>query len=167
MSLGKLFPILLITCVLVTCSREFAIDEIQLGSSIGGKGHISEDSLEFRFRYSGKNSFRDLCNYIYFEGDTVCFSADFSDDIDGEINAVFINPSNGVSYPAERVEKIRSRIYGFSLVGSLLESFNRIKLDDPVPSGNVIKIPFILRVEGVSRGRKVKGETKGECVVRF
>ncbi|HNX58199.1 MAG TPA: hypothetical protein PKK43_03810 [Spirochaetota bacterium] len=167
MSLFKSVPAVMILITVLSCSRGFTFEEMRMGSGLGGKGHITEDTLRYSFKYRGGDSFKDLCNFIYFEGDTVCFSADFSENIDGIVRAEFVDPTSGVTYRAERVEKIRSRIYGFSLVGSLLESFNRSRLDESLPKSRVIKLPFVVRIEGESAGKKAAGEAKGECEIRF
>ena len=167
MSLFKSVPAVMILVTVLSCSGGFTFDGMKIGSSLGGKGHITEETLRFNFKYHGGDSFKDLCNFIYFEGDTVCFSADFSENIDGIVRAEFVDPASGVTYRAERIEKIRSRIYGFSLVGSLLESFNHTRLEDSLPKSRVIKLPFVIRVEGESAGKKAAGEAKGECEIRF
>ncbi|HEY1405414.1 MAG TPA: hypothetical protein VF857_02285, partial [Spirochaetota bacterium] len=152
---------------LFACSRNFELSRIKIGSQIGGKGHITNDSVTFVFHYTGKNSYRDLCNFIYFEGDTLCFSADFTGDLSGTVNAVFADPLSSSVYPAERVEIIRSRAYGFSLVGSLLEHFNRANLDAPIPAERVIHLPFVVRIEGQSGDKTAHGEKRGECIIKF
>ena len=152
--------------VLCGCSREFTADSSALGSSFSKTGIITEKSTGFTFRYEKGGRIRDLCNFIYFEGDTLCFSVDFSMDVD-EASAYFINPATGKKYRAERIEKIRSRVYGFSLVGSVLEEFLHDSLDKPIPAERSIVLPFSVTVEASRGGRRALKETSGTLSVRF
>ena len=167
MSRVKSVCVILSFLFFASCAREFGISSIELGSRLEGKGHITDPTLEFSFTYKGKDRLGDLFNFVYFEGDTVCFSADFTRDLGSPVRAVFIDPQSGTTFPAERIELIRARAYGFSLVGSLLEHFNRKRLNDRLPAGRVIRQPFVLHIEGYDRGRAASRNVKGEFVVRF
>ena len=87
------------------CSREFKAESIELGSNISNKGLISENGNTYNFKFDKTGSMKDLFNYIYFEGDTVCFSADFTQDIQGEPSVYFVDPNSGIKIKAERIEK--------------------------------------------------------------
>ena len=161
-----------VVCVIAVCvcgcSREFAATSSELGSSLSGKGLITEHSTDFSFKYDKSGRMKDLFNYIYFEGDTLCFNTDFTQDIDGDVSGYFTDPSSGKKFRVERLEKIRSRVYGFSLVGSILEQFMHDSLDAPVPvNGHVIEKPFIVTVEANSGGKKAIREMHGVMKVRY
>jgi hypothetical protein len=148
------------------CSREFKADSSGLGASFSKTGIITEKSTDFTFHYEKAGKIRDLCNFIYFEGDTLCFSVDFSHDVE-DVTAYFTNPATGKKYRAERIEKLRSRVYGFSLVGSILEEFLHDSLDAPIPPDRTIVVPFSVTVEVTCSGRSAAKETKGKLSVRF
>ena len=150
------------------CAREFKSSSIETGANFSKTGIITEKSTQFTFRFDkGGKKMKDLCNFIYFEGDTLCFSADFTKDIDGEAQVFFVDPSTGKRYPAERVEKLRSRVYGFSLVGSVLEDFLRNALDREIPEDRVVTLPFAVTVKALCGGTEASAETKGVLTVRF
>jgi hypothetical protein len=155
--------------ILCGCSRKFRAESISFGSDITRTGLISKDLSVYTFSYEKSGKMKDLCNYIYFEGDTLCFSADFSKDIDGGAAAWFVDPSNGKRVMAERVEVLRSRVYGFSLVGSMCEFFLKESLDAPVlPAKNrTITRPFLVIVEATSGGKKSVIEGKGVLTVHY
>jgi len=157
-----------VSFLFVSCSREFKADSITLGSNVSGKGLISETNTSYTFSFDKTGTMKDLFNYIYFEGDTVCFSADFTQDISGEPSAFFIDPATGVKIKAERIEKLKSRVYGFSLVGSLLEHFMQKQLDEKIPaSGRTIIQPYIIRVEASNGNTSAVQEIKGSFTVRY
>jgi len=150
------------------CSHEFRLTGVSAGSTLSPKGLVTEKSLSYSFDYKKQGKFSDLCNFIYFEGDTVCFSFDFSDDIDGTAKVYFINPATKKRILAERIEILRSRVYGFSLVGSLLEHFNPERLDNPAPKDiRIMKQPFILHIELEQKGRIYTEEKSDEFVVKY
>ena len=80
------------------------------------------------FRKKGMN--RDLFNHIYFKGDTLGFFLVYNNRI-RNATAKFINPLNHTSVPAERVEVKGNGVFGFILLGSLMENFFRDALDVP------------------------------------
>jgi hypothetical protein len=150
------------------CSGNFHLTGISTGSKLSQKGLVIDSSLEYAFDYKRQGKFSDLCNFIYFEGDTVCFSFDFSADIDGTARVYFVNTETKKRILAERIEILRSRVYGFSLAGSLLEYFNAGHLDSPVPKENrTIKQPFILRIELERQGKTYAEEKPCEFVVKY
>jgi hypothetical protein len=118
------------------CSTEHIILTGALGSSLSPEGTIENASLVYRFHTferGGKN--RDLFNYLYFEGDTICFSFELEQQVDRSAIAVwFINPKTGNRFAAERVDLSARRVYGFSLLGTVMEDFYHEKLDGAIPA---------------------------------
>jgi hypothetical protein len=150
------------------CSKEFHLTGISTGCKFSQKGLMIDKSLSYTFDYKKQGTFRDLCNFIYFEGDTVCFSFDFNQDIDGTAKVYFVDTVTKKRVLAERIEILRSRVYGFSLAGSLLEHFNTSRLGNPVPKQDrEIKQPFILRIELERQGKKYSEERAVEFVVKY
>lgn len=138
------------------CSGQFRIDSIDMGSSIDRFGHIENPSLDYTFNYKGTGRFGDLYNYFYFEGDTVCFSIDFSKNISGNVKVYFIDPRTNIKVEAERTEKEKYRVWGFSLVGSLLESFNSKTLNEnPNSPDRKIIQNFELYIEAEENGQVI------------
>lgn len=128
---------LLLTLLMgMCCSSEHIILTGALGSSLSPDGTLENASLVYRFdtfTRGGRN--RDLFNYLYFEGDTICFSFELEQRVDRNAIAVwFINPKTGRRFAAERVDLSARRIYGFSLLGSVMENFYREKLDEAIPA---------------------------------
>jgi hypothetical protein len=125
--------------------------EGRCGSSLSRNGEIDNPDLVFRFEKYEKQGarVRDLFNYIYFKGDMICFSFSLPGPVERERIAVrFINPADGMAYPAERCETQGNRVFGFSLAGSLLERFYRQRLEQPVPAGAFCceDIPFVIEL---------------------
>ena len=150
------------------CSSEFKATSFETGAEFSKTGIITVKPTQYAFHYEkGGSRMKDLCNFIYFEGDTLCFSADFTRDVDGEAQVFFVDPATGKRYPAERIEKLRSRVYGFSLVGSVMEEFLKASLDKEIPAGRTLTLPFVVTVKAVCGGKEASAETKGTLVVRF
>jgi len=105
------------------------------GSDLASKGKISDPGLVFTFpAYTGGGKVQDLFNYLYFRGDTVCFSFRLNRQVPvNSVRVMFIDPRTGRSFPAERTDVRGRYICGFSLVGTILEQFNAGELDRPVP----------------------------------
>lgn len=99
------------------------IFKAECGSSVSMNGTIVNDSLTYTFKpCTHCRSLKDVCNYIYFQGDTLCFSIQCNQNItNATIEAYFENPLTNTTYKAERIEIVNDTVYGFSLVGSLLE----------------------------------------------
>ena len=149
------------------CSRDFAVSGISTGANFSKTGIITEPSTSYSFRFEKGTKMKDLFNYIYFEGDMLCFSADFTRDVQGEVSAYFTDPSSGKRFPAERIERDRSRVYGFSLVGSTLENFLRSSLEGVIPKERTIALPFVVTVIASNGGKQAVAETKGTLRVSF
>ncbi|MCX8123941.1 MAG: hypothetical protein N3F66_07220 [Spirochaetes bacterium] len=118
------FPLLLLIVLLSTCTdTPLQIVSARCGSSVAMNGAIVNTSLTYTFNpCTHCRSWKDICNYIYFQGDTVCFSIQCNQNIEhAVITAYFENPLTHTTYKAERIEKIKNTVYGFSLVGSLME----------------------------------------------
>ncbi len=142
------------------------IHYLNLGSDLGGSGEISKTSLSYSFDYNIKEkentSIQKLFNFIYFEGDTLCFSAKFGEEVKKQdVKIFFINPKNGDVFPAERVDIDRKKISGFSLVGTILEQFYSVNSKKGLSLVDFadIKIPFIVRIE-IDNGEKIYTKEK-------
>jgi hypothetical protein len=149
------------------CSREFALSDFNLGSNLSSKGLITDTKTEFSFSYSGGGAYTDLFNYIYFQGDTVCFSYDFNGDVAKNARVWFVDQASGRKKDAERIEVLKSRVYGFALAGSLLEFFKKDSLHNKIGTERKIVQPFTLIIEAEGKGKKIVAEKKGEFTVTF
>lgn len=158
---------LMLCVVLSGCSRNPACTGMNFGSNITKKGIISDKNLSFSFKYSGGTKNSDLYNFIYFQGDTVCFSFDYNFDVDKEVRVWFADPRTGRKKNAERVEILKSRVYGFSLAGSLLEFCRADTLHDTMGPDRKIVQPFTVVVEAFHNGVLCKSEKTGEFTVSF
>lgn len=141
----------LIIPLLFSCQdREFRLTSHGFGQEITRGGRIVNGSAVFEFpayRRGGTN--RDLFNYLYFKGDTLCFSFEFSHNVERlEASAAFIDPATGKRFPAERLEKSGNIIWGFSLVGSLMEKFHEGSLNGTIPANAFCcaDIPYAVEV---------------------
>lgn len=138
--------VLLASCV----DRELRVVSRELGQDITREGRITGSSLVFAFPpYRRGGTCRDLFNYLYFRGDTLCFSFRLSRRVEGRaVAAAFIEPATGRRFPAERLESRGDTVWGFSLVGSLMEKFHDTRLGDEVPEGAFCcrGIPFIVEL---------------------
>jgi hypothetical protein len=150
----------------LSCSRPFQIGETDFGSSITKQGKITDTKLKYAFTYKGKNSYKDLFDFIYFEGDTVCFSIDLSQAPDKPVKVYFRDESGSVSILAERIEQKGDHVWGYSLVGSLLEQFHKKDLHQEI-GDHLIAQPFVIRVEAEREGISVSSEARKEFVVNF
>ncbi len=130
------FRLCLLTLFLISCTgKTEGISDFQTGQTFNpSNGKITDTSLAFRikkYRKGGKN--QDLFDYIYFQGDNLCFSFKFSQRTDPEkITVKFSHPVSGLTFPAERIDIIDNRCFGFSLLGSLLEKLYEDLLDNKV-----------------------------------
>ncbi len=131
---------------LQSCSDNYKIIEIKIGKDYDNNGLLrgtDDNSLVFNFKRPNKRkvkNFEDLFNYIYFQGDTICFSIKLNHKIkEKNINfqAYYISASkdkithyinnnfkniNDKLIKMERVDYFKREINGFSLVGSILEN---------------------------------------------
>ncbi len=96
---------------------------------------LEDTNTIFRFKEPGAlNVGKDLFNYLYFEGDTLGFYVLVSGDIKiKKAEAVIINPINNSSFHAERIDIKNNKVFGFTLLGTIMENFYREKINLPVP----------------------------------
>ena len=144
--------IFILSLFLSFCSpREQGLSSVTFGSGLDTKGHINGKSLSFNFSAGDgeMRTVRDLFNFIYFEGDTLCFSLELNRPVKkGEISVAFRAPGKEMLFPAERLEVKECQVWGFSLVGSLLENFYAASLTESL-KGTAFQnkvIPFELIV---------------------
>jgi hypothetical protein len=165
---GKYISFCLIAVtVLFSCSGKPAFVDASFGSNITKTGLISDKNLKFSFKYGKGGLNRDLYNFIYFEGDTVCFSFNYNADIDKDVRVWYIDAKTGRKKAAERIEVLRSRVFGFSLAGSLLEFFRSGTLDKELGNERSIVQEFVVRVEAFHNGEIISAEKKGEFTVTY
>ncbi len=169
--------ILISTCFfsafLLSCGEERElISDFRTGQVLDlTNGEISHADLEYRiktFKKSGKN--RDLFDYIYFQGDNICFSFKYSKRIQkGNIKIMFSDPAGAWTFPSERTEFKENRCYGFSLLGSLLEKKYSSLLDDPLRKEMFSrrKITFIIVVEVIEKKKTRKFTFKRSISIRY
>jgi hypothetical protein len=155
--------------VILSCG-ELKPGSKELGSSYNKQGIITNKSLAYNFdQYRDGGRYKDLFNYIYFEGDTVCFSFSFTRPLKGFYpEIVFVNPANGTRYPAERIDIHDDTASGFSLAGTLLEQFMHEKLFQKLPSGSgVIELPFEVHLQLNTGKTIILEKLHGTCIIRY
>jgi len=161
---GCIVPLLfLIAFNMCTCSSsEIRIESVSVGSDIMSDGSVKDAPLMYGFkRLNSGKTVRDLFNYIYFKGDTVCFSLELNRKIPVQsVKAWFVNPLNKRALAVERLESRGERIFGFSLVGSILEWIYQNNLDDKIPpdSYGSSPIPMKIRIEIKTGQKKISSE---------
>ena len=132
-----------------------------IGSLVTREGRITDVSTVYRFKpVKNDDTVRKLFADIYFAGDTVCFSLNGMNHVDPEqVKAVYTHIPTGITMEAERIERTGDRLWGFALVGSLLEAFYR---GDLTANGNAWRergkqIPLRLTIsipgKGTTAGR--------------
>ena len=137
----------------VSCSK----NDIEIGSDLSN-GKISNKNVVFTFKkYSGNEKMKDLINFIYFEGDTLCFSyvLNSKETLSQKDIKVHVRSKDGKKFPFERVEIKNNRIFGFSLVGSILEEFHKKELHKPYPENKFCCRPIPFSVEIKFRGKSI------------
>lgn len=161
-----ILPVLFLQCT----PSELKILSHEVGSNLSGDGSISNSSLNYKFKKYKKNrQVKDLFNYLYFKGDTLCFSFKINKEImKDKIKAWFINPGNNDIFPVERIDVDDDRISGFSLVGSIMESFFSDQLRKPVPTDSFCckDIPFKIRIE-IEDKKIIKTEVSSFFKIEF
>lgn len=134
-----------------SCTGNKYLGNLEVGSSINSEGNITDHRLVFTFDpYNRGGTLQDLCNYLYFKGDTLCFSFRVNREYERDnLKVWFIDPSDNSRFVPERIDYHNGRVSGFSLVGTLLEQFLGRELHQPVPPGHLCcrDIPFRLKVE--------------------
>lgn len=105
-----------------SCSNLPPVQTPQLGSDLNTQtGKITRTNLTFSFqRPDPEWTVAKFFDHIYFEGDTLCFSCPVQPHaLDQRFSAWYIYKDRKM--PAERTGKTVDHIWGFSLIGSLLE----------------------------------------------
>jgi len=135
------------------------------------RGKITDPSLTYEFRpFARGGTVRDLFNYLYFEGDTVCFSFPLGGEAaPGSVSAVFTDPARGIQVEAERLEVTDGRAWGFSLVGSLMEKFFHDELARPAPRDGYCcrDIPFRVRCTVKAAGGDLERHIDGSFRIEY
>lgn len=156
---------------LLFCAGCTSREDFKTGCMINREGHITDHSTVYTFSDLRKNrQIRQLFNDIYFKGDMLCFSLSRMDNISGnDVSVTFIHQPTGRTVGAERIEKSGSVIWGFSLVGSVLEAFFP---DEPASPADTwkerdIDIPVLIRVEYSHEKARVKREKNLMIRVRY
>jgi hypothetical protein len=158
----RVFRFYLIILFFLSCKGNTGgVSDFLTGQTLNtSNGEIIDTSLEYRIkRYQKGGKYRDLFDYIYFQGDNICFSFKFSDRIDNKkITVNFSHPSSGLIFPAERIDIIGNRCFGFSLLGSVLEKLFENQLDINVNSEmfccREIKFEIIVEVREENKSRR-------------
>ena len=153
----------------ITCANKpLILIRAECGSSVSMNGTIANDSLTYTFKpCTHCRSLKDVSNYIYFRGDTLCFSIQCNQNIESAtVTAYFENPTTHTTYKAERLEKVTTAVYGFSLIGSLLET---IYWDDirNTHSIKTLKLPFVIHVTIQKQNQKVHHTFSDTLYVQF
>ncbi|MFW5862592.1 MAG: hypothetical protein ACOCWZ_10085 [Spirochaetota bacterium] len=153
--------ILTMLCVLLTTGcvpREPAVVEMATGQSLTPEGEVIDTSHRYVFKKPSRpGTLRDLYNHIYFQGDTLCFSLRLNRPLKSPtIHAVIRDPRSGVETEVERLETAGKRVYGFSLIGSILENFHRGLMDRKagISSWEGRRVPCVIEIR-IVEGEKV------------
>ncbi|HPI22806.1 MAG TPA: hypothetical protein PLE73_06380 [Spirochaetota bacterium] len=128
-----------------------AVTALAVGSRLAPDGSIENADTVYRFpraRMRSARTMRALADRVYFAGDTVCFSAEFTRPIArGGARVWFVDPAGGARHAAERIEYDGARVHGFSLVGSLMREFAGTGIGRPLPEGVLRhEVPFAVIV---------------------
>jgi hypothetical protein len=156
----------------LSCSkRENPVESIETGSDLSSSGKIKNNSIEFLFpEFIKGGEVKDLFNYIYFKGDTICFSVKADIRLNQENTSVyFVNPADEKRYKAERLDFHGNSASGFSLVGSVMEQFYSAKLNEPIPEKKFCceYIPFEIFAVIDSNNKKYELRKKGKFIIRY
>jgi hypothetical protein len=95
--------LLLCALAIFACGeKRLRIEDVRTGARVSMTGEMEDESLVYRFpEYRRGGRVRDLFNYIYFQGDTVCFSFAFSRPVRRDAVAVcFVDMQTGTEYDA-------------------------------------------------------------------
>jgi len=153
--------ILMLLCVLLVTGclpGEPAVVEMATGQSLTPDGEVINTSHRYVFKKPSRpGTLRDLYNHIYFLGDTLCFSLRLNRPLKSPtIHAVIRDPRSGVEAEVERLETAGKRVYGFSLIGSILENFHRGSMDKKadISSWEGRRVPCVFEIR-IVEGPKV------------
>lgn len=145
------------------------VSSMSMGSNADSDGNITDSGLNFLFQKALEpRRAADLINNIYFQGDCIFFNFTLDRPVKKEkISVVFSGPGGAASMPAERLEMHRNTVlgipcssytvWGFSLVGSVLERFHMAELEGPAPADGYCcrEIPLEISIEIDEPGGKV------------
>ncbi|MBN1499990.1 MAG: hypothetical protein JW982_07540 [Spirochaetes bacterium] len=157
----KFFFLFLFFSVFMFCSGEVRQRDFMAGSDLGRNGKITSADLNYVFNKTDKfETIRDFCNYAYFQGDTVCFSAKMNVPLNMENCKAYFLIDN-VRHEAERVEFTGNRVYGFSLAGSILEFYYSENLNRNFES---IRFPLEIKLKVLIAydNGKIRKETEND-----
>ena len=177
----KYLLITIVLSILLNCSNEkMKITSSVVGNNLSKDGDISDSSPIYTFnKYSEKGKTKDLFNYIYFKGDTLCFTFYLNKKVKKEnIKVWFENPLKKTRFRAERIDiKMRNifnisydhKISGFSLVGSILEAFYNDLLEKTIPKNNFCckKIPYKIILQIDDGTNKIHYEVKKYFRIKY
>lgn len=155
--------------IVTACTdKPLKITNAACGSSVLMNGAIANTSLTYTFKPCKHcRSLKDICNYIYFQGDTLCFSIQCNQNIESAtVTAYFENPATHTTYKTERIEKVKKTIYGFSLVGSLLENIYREEINKN-PCFKAVKLPFVIHVTIDNQNQKIYHTISDTLQIQF
>lgn len=154
----------MLLCVLLAAGcvpREPAVVETATGQSLTPDGQVSDTSHRYVFKKPSRpGTLRDLYNHIYFQGDTLCFSLRLNRPLKSpSIHAIIRDPRSGIETEVERLETAGKRVYGFSLIGSILENFHRGPMDRKADISNREgrRVPCVIEIR-IVEGEKVLQE---------
>ena len=164
----------------LSCGNTLSVSPVILGSKINKSGIITDTALTYSFdKYTGKGSIRDLFNHLYFQGDEIFFSFEINKTVSPENISIRFSNADGTAFlPAERVmiaEKQSllsgrtSVVFGFSLVGSVLEAFNSRELEKPVPADHFCcrDIPRAVIVEVKNESGNVVQNGEASLIINY
>ena len=167
MHLSKL-PIIALVLSIACTNQTLSIMKANVGSNVALNGTITKTSLLYTFKpCTWCSTAKDIWNYIYFQGDTLCFTVECTTNInDAIVTAYFENPATRKTYKAERLEKINTTIYGFSLIGSLLE---HIYNDTPmkVLCTKRVALPFVIHITVELKNQKATHSIANTAYISF
>ena len=156
-----ILTVLCLLCVMGCLPREPEVVAVWTGQSLTPTGEVINTSQKYVFKKPAKTgTLRDLYNHIYFQGDTLCFSLLLNRTLRSpSIHAILRNPQSGVETEVERLETAGKRVYGFSLIGSILENFHRGPMDKKADISNWEgrRVPCVIEIRIVD-GEKVLQE---------
>lgn len=180
--LSAAFLVPLLACILACAPGKPRIESPALGSDLEHDGSMRDASLSYVFPpFNRGKTVRDLFNYLYFQGDTLCFTFRVNRHLEERmVRGWFVNPRTGKSYPVERIDVHEERtllpltgewcrVSGFSLVGSLMEDFYKGDLEKPMPRDRYSSsaIPFEIRLE-VDQGEEIlRRSLAGSFTIRY
>lgn len=163
----KLVFMILTVLTIVSCGGDpGTIDNFEVGNDLYPNGKIESFKKAYSFpgyKSTERNTYKDYINYIYFEGDTLCFSFDFNGKFnEKDVKVYFYFPDKKLSLNVERLEVKRNRVYGFSLIGSLLEYYYYDLLDEKYNNDSLVRtydVEIIIEIKSNNNNYTFKEKT--------